>query len=107
MVVAVKTSPKELTQQRVVLGTAREAMFYNDFAPRLGLAGVPKSYYAEADMATGAMLVILECKQNAVPAGVFFGPGGSKSGLTLTNSLHHDVPLQQLSHQTRSSRLIP
>lgn len=63
------------TPTRVAMGLAREAMFFNEFAPRLASAGVPKSFFATGDMATGEMLLLMECFEDAVPTGVFFGCG--------------------------------
>lgn len=60
---------------RATMGTAREALFYKHFGKSFSDAIIFKSYYAEADMETGAMLLLLECANNAVPAGTFFGPG--------------------------------
>ena len=59
---------------KIAQGCAREAFFYNELAPQLGTA-VPKCYFAEGNMATGEMLMLIECVEGAVPAGTFFGPG--------------------------------
>merc|ERR1711998_40314 len=59
---------------KIAMGSAREALFYQEFATELRDAGVPKCYHAEADMATGEMLVLIECAEDAAPAGTFFGP---------------------------------
>jgi len=58
---------------KIALGCAREALFYNEFAAQLSDANVPMCYFAEGDMATGAMLMLIEYMDNAVPAGIFFG----------------------------------
>ncbi len=60
----------------VAMGLAREALFYKELAPCLSdLARLPKCFYAAGDMATGQMLLLLECCDDAVPTGLFFGPG--------------------------------
>lgn len=76
---------------KIAIGAAREALFYSEFASQLADAGVPRCdershhhphhpphlcrcYYAEGDMTTGEMLVLIECAEGAVPAGTFFGP---------------------------------
>ena len=58
-----------------MMGLAREAFFYAELAPSLSLAGVPRCYFAEGDMATGEAQMLIECLTDAVPAGVFFGAG--------------------------------
>jgi aminoglycoside phosphotransferase (APT) family kinase protein len=63
------------TPTRKAMGLAREAFFFNELAPRLESAGVPKSYFATGDMATGEMLLLMECFEGAIPTGVFFGGG--------------------------------
>jgi hypothetical protein len=60
---------------RVTMGCAREAFFYNELASKLTEANVPKTYYAHGDMKTGATTLVMECLEDAVPAGCFFGAG--------------------------------
>jgi hypothetical protein len=55
------------TPTRVAMGLAREALFYNEFASRLEPAGVPKGFFASGDMKTGAMVLLMECFEDAVP----------------------------------------
>jgi len=88
MTLVVKTA-RNPTPDRINLGLAREAFFYNEFAPQLGIAGVPRGYYAEGDMATGEMLVIAECMEDAVPAGVFFGAGWCAYAIARTRVCRH------------------
>ena len=52
---------------RATMGTAREALFYKHFGKSFSDTIIFKSYFAEADMETGAMLLLLECANNAVP----------------------------------------
>jgi len=60
---------------KIAMGCAREALFYQKFSAQLVAAGVPTCYFGEGDMATGEMLMFMECIEDAVPAGVFFGAG--------------------------------
>lgn len=69
-----KTNPPG-NGMKIAMGCAREALFYNEFAAKLADANVPVCYYAEGDMATGEMLILIECMENAVPAGTFCGAG--------------------------------
>merc|ERR1712232_896567 len=73
-----------LRVSRVVMGLARSAYFYNELAMQLHFEEknkeweypiIPKHFYAEGSMEDGSMLLILETLPNAVPSGVFFGPG--------------------------------
>ena len=54
------------------LGDAREAIFYNELAGSVDV-GLPRAFYAHGDMTTGRKAVLMECLQDAVPAGVAFG----------------------------------
>ena len=75
------------TPTRVAMGLAREALFYNELAPQLESAvGVPRSYFAAADMKTGEMLLLVECFEGAVPSGVFFG-GGNPNNWSVKDKL--------------------
>lgn len=56
------------------LGIAREAHFFNELASQLDVA-MPRSYYAHGDLATGAKVVLMEYFEDALPAGLCFGPG--------------------------------
>jgi len=58
---------------RAIRGVAREAFFYKEFSLSLKVANVPKCYYADGDMATGEMTLLLELLENGVPSGTFFG----------------------------------
>ena len=58
---------------RATMGCAREAFFYTLLAPKLAIANVPTCYYAHGDMETGETLLLIECLENAVPSGTFFG----------------------------------
>eukprot|EP00928_Gymnodinium_smaydae_P044690 TRINITY_DN2980_c0_g3_i1.p1 TRINITY_DN2980_c0_g3~~TRINITY_DN2980_c0_g3_i1.p1 ORF type:complete len:414 (-),score=57.02 TRINITY_DN2980_c0_g3_i1:95-1336(-) len=57
------------------LGTPREGLFYAELAPQLAASGIPKAWYAHGDLNTGEKLVLMECLNDAVPCGVFFGAG--------------------------------
>eukprot|EP00038_Savillea_parva_P002518 m.114974 g.114974 ORF g.114974 m.114974 type:complete len:395 (+) comp10867_c0_seq2:165-1349(+) len=72
---ALKRSPHSVSEHKKTLGTAREALFYAELAPSLAGANIPKAYFAQGDMATGEMIVLLERLVDTVPSGVFFGPG--------------------------------
>lgn len=67
--------PAALGVNRVTMGCAREAFFYNELAPHLALANVPRSFYASGSMETGEVALLLECLEGAVPSGTFFGAG--------------------------------
>mmetsp|Transcript_48226 Transcript_48226/g.155929 ORF Transcript_48226/g.155929 Transcript_48226/m.155929 type:complete len:169 (+) Transcript_48226:10-516(+) len=58
---------------RATLGSAREALFYDAFGSSLEDANVPRCFYAHGDMATGDTTLLMQCLENAVPAGTFFG----------------------------------
>ena len=57
--------------RRAALGNAREARFYNELASQL--SGLPRCFYAHGDMASGAVTMLMEALDDAVPSGVFFG----------------------------------
>ena len=69
-----KKSPTGTSPMRVASGTAREALFYSKFSAKLGSI-VSKAYWCHADMETGEMAILMECLQDCVPSGVFFGKG--------------------------------
>lgn len=69
-----KKSPTGTSAMRVASGTAREALFYSKFSAKLGSI-VSKAYWCHADMETGEMAILMECLQDCVPNGVFFGKG--------------------------------
>ena len=72
MTLALKTkTPK--TPSSAMLGDAREALFYEHLAPALGVC-VPTAFYSHGDMQTGRKAVLMECLQDALPAGLAFGP---------------------------------
>lgn len=58
---------------RSAMGNAREAFFYNELAPALATASIPRCYYARGDMASGEVLLLMEMLGDAVPSGTFFG----------------------------------
>ena len=58
---------------RATLGSAREALFYDAFGSSLEDANVPRCFYAHGDIATGDTTLLMQCLENAVPAGTFFG----------------------------------
>lgn len=69
-----KTTHSQKTREASLLGTPREALFFQHLGPSLeGI--IPKSYYTYADMAKGIKLVVMEQLPNAIPAGMFFGRG--------------------------------
>lgn len=68
-----KTIPENKLATSIALGTAREALFYSELAGKLGSA-MPKMWYAHGTMETGAKVILMECLEDAVPVGVFFGP---------------------------------
>ena len=85
--VALKTIPEVSLPRSVMLGNAREGLFYKHLAPLLASAGVPATYAAMGDMQTGESLVLMECLRGALPAGVFFGPGNPNNwGVTLPDA---------------------
>jgi len=55
---------------RAAMGCAREALFYQEFAPQLMVA---KCFWAQGNMETGEAHLLLEALEDAVPSGVFFG----------------------------------
>ena len=63
--------------RRAALGNAREARFYNELASQLSGAAakveLPRCFYAYGDMASGAVTMLMEALDDAVPSGVFFG----------------------------------
>mmetsp|Transcript_43589 Transcript_43589/g.115208 ORF Transcript_43589/g.115208 Transcript_43589/m.115208 type:complete len:616 (+) Transcript_43589:68-1915(+) len=75
MSVALKTTAASSLKRSALLGNAREAHFYRTLAPSLGAAGVPRAHLAMGSMSSGAMLVLMECLEGAVPSGVYFGAG--------------------------------
>ena len=60
---------------RAAMGLAREAHFYQNFSEVLREKNIacPKCYYAEGDIKTGEVTLLIESLQNAVPSGTFFG----------------------------------
>eukprot|EP01031_Cornospumella_fuschlensis_P047072 gene47072-57646_t len=67
-------SPEALERSRS-LGTAREAIFYNEFAPTATFS-VPKVLCSFGDMKTGEKKVVLEdLGVSGIQSGYFFGPG--------------------------------
>ena len=64
--VAKTTRPASLARA-ARLGTAREALFYAELAPRLRAAGVPDARHAAGDVASGEMLILMDRPEGAVP----------------------------------------
>mmetsp|Transcript_30458 Transcript_30458/g.96861 ORF Transcript_30458/g.96861 Transcript_30458/m.96861 type:complete len:397 (+) Transcript_30458:3-1193(+) len=65
-----------LGANRVTMGCSREAFFYREFGDELAeVANLPRCFYADGCLETGALTLLLECLEGAVPSGVFFGPG--------------------------------
>ena len=52
---------------RANMGVAREALFYKHLGQQFSDTITFKSYCAEGDMETGAVFLLLECANNAVP----------------------------------------
>jgi hypothetical protein len=75
MKMVAKATAEENLERAAALGTAREALFYSELAPRLATSGVPRAWYAAGKMETGEMLILMEWLEDAVPSGVFFGAG--------------------------------
>jgi hypothetical protein len=64
------------------LGLAREALFYQHLAPQVenqgeGSSIIPKIYYAQGNMETGAKIVIMQdlISSKYIDSGILFGPG--------------------------------
>mmetsp|Transcript_16121 Transcript_16121/g.20677 ORF Transcript_16121/g.20677 Transcript_16121/m.20677 type:complete len:447 (+) Transcript_16121:1-1341(+) len=64
------------------LGLAREAIFYNQLAPKIrlsssnGKACIPKIYYCSGDMSDGSKIVMMEdLSDGFIDSGILFGPG--------------------------------
>ena len=69
-----KKSPDGVSPMRVAAGTAREALFYSNFSQKLGTM-VSKTHWTYADMKAGESAILMECLNDCVPSGVFFGKG--------------------------------
>lgn len=61
------------SSKRATMGLAREAFFFKELAPTLAAASVPRAFAAYGDMASGDVATLLECLEDAVPSGTFFG----------------------------------
>eukprot|EP00605_Chrysophyceae_sp_TOSAG23-4_P001234 GSChrysophyteH1.ASY1.ANO1.1345.1 assembled CDS len=71
--ILLKKSPTGTSSMRVAAGTAREALFYSEFAENLR-PHVSKAFWSYADMKTGEMAILMECIHDCIPSGTFFGP---------------------------------
>lgn len=96
-----KTVPEEKRSLSVSLGLPREALFYANLAPSLGDA-VPHCFHAHGDLETGEKLLLLECLEDHVPAGLFFGPGNPNNwGVDLAAlGVAADAPCERLAERS-------
>lgn len=79
--VAKQVPPAGLALSRQ-LGLAREAIFYNQLAPKIRLSSsnneacIPKIHYSSGDMSDGSKIVVMEDLSGSfVDSGILFGPG--------------------------------
>jgi len=78
--VAKQVAPSGL-QLSCKLGLAREAMFYNELAPKVKLSSlnescIPNIYYSHGDMSDGSKIVFMEdLSSRYIDSGILFGPG--------------------------------
>lgn len=82
MVLVAKQIPPSGEAMSQRLGLAREAMFYNQLAPKIQLSSsnneecIPKIYYSYGDMSNGSKFVLMEdLSDSFVDSGILFGPG--------------------------------
>ena len=92
-----KETNATLSQQ---LGLAREALFYRDLAPQLGVANdkstavqdslVPRIYYTYGNWETGEKCIIMESSSQWIDSGILFGP--TETFRSNPNNWTRDIP---------------